>query len=122
MRKVLQFHNRTLCLQMRLFNLIESCLFLGADPKSVLCSFFKFGQCTKGTKCKFSHDLTIERKAEKRSLYVDMRDDDDQETMESWSEEKLKEVVDKKHGESNKTMPTTEIVSSYRMCYCFDLL
>lgn len=42
-----------------------------------------------------------------------MRDDDDQETMESWSEEKLKEVVDKKHGESNKTMPTTEIVSFY---------
>lgn len=85
---------------------------LGADPKSVLCAFFKFGQCTKGTKCKFSHDLTVERKAEKRSLYVDMRDNDDQETMESWSEEKLKEVVEKKHGESNKIMPNTEIVSS----------
>lgn len=46
----------------------------GADPKSVLCSFFKQGQCAKGDKCKFSHDLNIERKAEKRSMYCDMRD------------------------------------------------
>ena len=36
--------------------------------------------------------------------------DDDEETMESWSEEKLKEVVEKKHGETNKKMPTTDIV------------
>ena len=48
----------------------------GVDPKSVLCAFFKQGQCTKGDKCKFSHDLTLERKCEKRSLYVDERDDD----------------------------------------------
>ena len=41
-----------------------------------------------------------------------MRDDDDvDDSMETWSEEKLKEVVEKKHGESNKKMPTTEIVS-----------
>lgn len=79
----------------------------GADPKSVLCAFFKNGQCGKGDKCKFSHDLTIERKAEKRSLYVDMRDED---TMENWDEEKLKEVVEKKHGENEKKMPTTDIV------------
>lgn len=32
------------------------------DPKSVLCAFYKQGQCTKGAKCKFSHDLLIERK------------------------------------------------------------
>ena len=43
----------------------------GVDPKSVLCAFFKQGACTKGDKCKFSHDLAIERKAEKRSLYDD---------------------------------------------------
>ncbi|XP_026463588.1 zinc finger CCCH domain-containing protein 15 homolog [Ctenocephalides felis] len=82
----------------------------GADPKSVLCAFFKNGQCGKGDKCKFSHDLTIERKAEKRSLYVDMRDED---TMENWDEEKLKEVVEKKHGENEKKMPTTDIICKH---------
>ena len=40
-----------------------------------------------------------------------MRDDDNEDTMETWTEEKLKEVVEKKHGESNKKMPTTDIVS-----------
>ena len=48
----------------------------GADPKSVLCLFFKQGHCTKGDKCKFSHDLSLENKAEKRSIYVDSRDVD----------------------------------------------
>ena len=36
--------------------------------------YFKQGSCSKGAKCKFSHDLGIERKAEKRSLYDDLRD------------------------------------------------
>ncbi|XP_026733734.1 zinc finger CCCH domain-containing protein 15 homolog [Trichoplusia ni] len=79
----------------------------GTDPKSVVCAFFKQGQCTKGDKCKFSHDLTLERKAEKRSLYVDMRDDED--TMDNWDEDKLKEVVQKKH-EEEKQRPTTDII------------
>nr|XP_022910402.1 zinc finger CCCH domain-containing protein 15 homolog [Onthophagus taurus] len=82
----------------------------GADPKSIVCAFFKQGQCGKGDKCKFSHDLSIERKAEKRSLYVDMRDKDDDDTMENWDEDKLKEVIEKKHGKDKK-MPTTDIVS-----------
>ena len=46
----------------------------GADPKSVLCVFYKQGMCTKGDKCKFSHDMELERKAEKKSMYVDSRD------------------------------------------------
>ncbi|XP_018576422.1 zinc finger CCCH domain-containing protein 15 homolog [Anoplophora glabripennis] len=83
----------------------------GADPKSVVCAFFKQGQCGKGDKCKFSHDLTIERKAEKRSMYVDMRDDEN-ETMENWDEDKLKEVIEKKHGKSGK-MPTTDIICKH---------
>lgn len=83
----------------------------GTDPKSVVCAFFKAGQCTKGDRCKFSHDLSIERKVEKRSLYVDMRDDDDEnDTMDNWDDGKLREVVDKKHGKE-KRMPTTDIVS-----------
>ncbi|KAJ2943566.1 hypothetical protein O0L34_g16675 [Tuta absoluta] len=84
----------------------------GTDPKSVVCAFFKQGQCTKGDKCKFSHDLTIERKAEKRSLYVDMRDDEN-DTMDTWDEEKLKEVVEKKHGEGDKLRPTTDIICKH---------
>lgn len=85
----------------------------GTDPKSVVCAFFKQGQCTKGDKCKFSHDLSIERKAEKRSLYCDMRDDDDKETdtMDKWDEDKLKEVVEKKHGGGNR--PTTDIICKH---------
>ncbi|XP_066995926.1 zinc finger CCCH domain-containing protein 15 homolog [Anabrus simplex] len=84
----------------------------GTDPKSVLCAFFKQGQCGKGDKCKFSHDLTLERKAEKRSMYFDMRDDS-QETMENWDEEKLKQVVEKKHGEAERKMPPTDIICKY---------
>ena len=48
----------------------------GADPKSVVCAYFKQGLCGKGDKCKYSHDLNLERKGEKRSLYVDSRDDE----------------------------------------------
>lgn len=55
---------------------IIPCLSVGVDPKSVLCAFYKQGQCTKGDKCKFSHDLSVERKCEKRSVYVDERDED----------------------------------------------
>ncbi|KAK7285108.1 hypothetical protein RJT34_19867 [Clitoria ternatea] len=37
---------------------------VGVDPKSILCEFFKVGQCAKGFKCKFSHDLNNQRKGE----------------------------------------------------------
>jgi hypothetical protein len=47
----------------------------GVDPKTVLCAFFKAGQCEKGTKCKFSHDLNVERKVEKKNLYEDSREE-----------------------------------------------
>lgn len=36
--------------------------------------------------------------------------DDEEETMENWNDEKLKEVVQKKHS-NEKRMPTTDIVS-----------
>ena len=48
----------------------------GVDPKTVLCIFYKQGNCEKGKKCKFSHDLAVERKQEKKSLYQDTRDGD----------------------------------------------
>jgi hypothetical protein len=43
----------------------------GVDPKTVLCEFFRHGQCTKGFKCKFSHDLAVERKTQKADLFTD---------------------------------------------------
>jgi len=81
----------------------------GVDPKSVLCSFFKQGLCQKGNKCKFSHDLSIERKAEKRSIYDDEREG--KETMNDWDQDTLEDVINKKHGGSNKNK--TDIVCKY---------
>lgn len=81
---------------------------LGADPKSILCIFFKQGTCTKGDKCKFSHDLTIERKAEKKNIYEDERNE-----MDDWNQEQLEDVITKKHGAQNKGLPPTTIVISF---------
>lgn len=56
--------------------------------------------------------MSVERKAEKRSLYCDMRDDDKEtDTMDKWDEDKLKEVVEKKHGSGNR--PTTDIICKH---------
>jgi hypothetical protein len=64
--------------------------------------------CKKGDKCKFSHDVNIARKSEKINLYEDTRDGQD--TMDNWDEAQLEDVVNKKHGEKNKSMPKTAIV------------
>lgn len=48
---------------------------LGVDPKTVLCVYFKTGTCDKGTKCKFSHDINVGRKVEKKNLYEDSREE-----------------------------------------------
>lgn len=82
---------------------------VGVDPKSILCEFFKVGQCAKGFKCKFSHDLNVQRKGEKISIYSDKRDDD---TMEEWDQETLEKVVESKKNEYNPNKPT-EIVCKH---------
>ncbi|KAG8719981.1 hypothetical protein FRC08_001483 [Ceratobasidium sp. 394] len=82
----------------------------GVDPKSVLCAFFKAGHCDKGNKCKFSHDLDVGRKQEKKDLYSDARDEKANDTMDKWDQEKLQKVVLSKHG-NPKT--TTDIVCKY---------
>ena len=56
--------------------MLNTFFFTGVDPKTVVCAFFKQGTCTKGDKCKFSHDLAVERKAAKRNLYEDSREDE----------------------------------------------
>jgi len=94
----------------------------GVDPKTVLCAFYKAGTCEKGNKCKFSHNLDVERKVEKRNVYDDMREQDKsgvlfarlphvqethrwflEDTMENWDEEKLRNVVLSKHGNPRTT-------------------
>lgn len=47
----------------------------GVDPKTIVCAFFKNGHCDKGNKCKFSHDLNVGRKVDKKNLYEDGRED-----------------------------------------------
>jgi len=83
----------------------------GVDPKSLLCEFFKAGSCTKGAKCKFSHDLAIERKAAKIDIYTDTRDEDKKEdTMDKWDQIKLEQVVSSK---SVGTKPKSDIICKY---------
>ncbi|KAK9920796.1 hypothetical protein M0R45_029342 [Rubus argutus] len=82
---------------------------VGVDPKSILCEFYKAGQCAKGFKCKFSHDLNVQRKGEKIDLYSDKRQN---ETMEEWDQETLEKVVESKRKEYNMNKPT-DIVCKY---------
>lgn len=79
----------------------------GVDPKTVVCIFHKKGDCEKGRKCKFSHDLEMERKTEKKSMYQDTREDEEEkkkkETSADWDEEKLRSVVLSKKGNQRTT-------------------
>ena len=66
----------------------------GVDPKSVVCEFFRAGQCAKGFKCKYSHDLAVERKTRKIDLFSDMRggaDGEEEEGMEDWDQGETRE-------------------------------
>ncbi|KAJ1543644.1 hypothetical protein HK096_008307 [Nowakowskiella sp. JEL0078] len=86
----------------------------GVDPKTLLCAFFKAGQCQKGVKCKFSHDLNVERKVEKIDIYTDTRDNEkENDTIDKWDTEKLEEVVLKKHSDANNPNKPTDIVCKH---------
>ncbi|WWC97113.1 hypothetical protein V866_003991 [Kwoniella sp. B9012] len=82
----------------------------GTDPKTVLCVFFKNGHCEKGSKCKFSHDLNVGRKVEKLNIYEDARAQKKADTMDTWDEEKLRNVVTQNE---KKQTNATDIVCKY---------
>eukprot|EP01088_Endostelium_zonatum_P009548 TRINITY_DN22805_c0_g1_i1.p1 TRINITY_DN22805_c0_g1~~TRINITY_DN22805_c0_g1_i1.p1 ORF type:complete len:376 (+),score=145.11 TRINITY_DN22805_c0_g1_i1:70-1197(+) len=89
----------------------------GVDPKTIVCEFFKQGRCTKGNKCRFSHDTSQERKSEKKSVFADSRDDPEagteenyMETNADWDEEKLRTVVNAK---AAKVGNQTDIVCKF---------
>ncbi|TXT04400.1 hypothetical protein VHUM_04167 [Vanrija humicola] len=65
-----------------------------------------------GNKCKFSHDRNVERKIEKLNVYEDARAKDDKkaDTMDTWDDDKLKDVVTQ-NGKKQRT--TTDIVCKY---------
>ncbi|PVU99864.1 hypothetical protein BB559_000337 [Furculomyces boomerangus] len=92
-----------------LFNpIVQQKVPFGVDPKTVLCQFFKAGQCKKGDRCKFSHDLEIERKVTKIDLYTDKRSNEKElDTMDKWDQAKLEQVVSSKN---KSPATTTEIV------------
>ena len=62
----------------------------------------------QGFKCKFSHDLAVERKGAKIDLFSDRREGggDDEGTMEDWDQEKLEAAIARKHGTDNHNRPT----------------
>lgn len=80
---------------------------IGVDPKTVICEYFKAGACKNGAKCKFSHDMEVERKKDKINLYVDPREQD---TMDNWDQAKLEDVVKSKDKERPNA---TKIVCKY---------
>jgi len=107
-----------------------------------LCEFFKAGQCQKGFKCKFSHDLNVQRKGEKIDIYTDKRDAGIgpnmirlspasikmvlykficyflwPETMEDWDQETLEKVVESKKTEYQQNKPT-DIVRTTLSLFC----
>jgi hypothetical protein len=92
----------------------------GVDPKSIVCAFFKAKLCEKGDRCKFSHDLTVQRKALKIDLYSDRRDGAEggdgkaaEDEMANWDTAKLEAVVKTKHGAEAGLKTKTDIVCKF---------
>jgi len=84
----------------------------GVDPKSVLCINFKAGHCANGDKCIFSHDLSTERKGEKRDAYSDQRELEN-DTIDTWDDKKLAEVVAKKTAATTAGLPNAGICKHF---------
>lgn len=88
---------------------------VGVDPKSILCEFFRHGACTKGFKCKFAHNLAVERKGPKIDIFSDRRggEEEQPEGMADWDQEKLESVVKQKHGAEKQANNETQIICKF---------
>jgi hypothetical protein len=83
-----------------------------------VCEFFRKGTCAKGFKCKFAHDLGVERKSAKIDLFSDRRDGEDgeggeNETMENWDQAALESAIAAKHAADNTNRPTDIICKHF---------
>ncbi|ABO96048.1 predicted protein, partial [Ostreococcus lucimarinus CCE9901] len=82
----------------------------GVDPKTVLCEFFKHGCCAKtADKCKYSHQLDIATRQQKRSAFELPSED----SIEMWDQKKLEAVIARKHGQEANTNNETTIVCKH---------
>lgn len=82
----------------------------GVDPKTVLCEFFKHGCCAKtADKCKYSHQLDIATRQQKRSVF----EVPDEDNIEMWDQKKLEAVIARKHGSEENTNNETTIVCKH---------
>ncbi|KAK2078114.1 hypothetical protein QBZ16_003982 [Prototheca wickerhamii] len=87
----------------------------GVDPKTIVCELYRHNRCTKGFKCRFSHDLSVERKGPKASIYESAggaADEEEAAGMEDWSQAELEKAIAEKHGRDNKNLPT-QIICKY---------
>jgi hypothetical protein len=97
----------------KLFKIVQN-VPKGVDPKSILCEYFKQGLCSKGDKCKYSHDLNIARKNERPDLYTDRRVEGGptEEDMATWTQEELEKVVTEREAKTGKKIHS-DIVCKY---------
>ena len=75
-----------------------------------MCEYFRAGVCTKGFKCKYAHDLAVERKTQKIDLFSDRRDDGGEDgeggdTMADWDQAQLEAAIAQKHGAEAASAP-----------------
>jgi len=76
------------------------------DPKMKVCAYFKQGLCQKGKKCKYSHDLKLE-KTENIDIYTDQRVQmDEEENNKDWDATKLQSVVSAQESKYKNQNPT----------------
>ena len=96
----------------------------GVDPKSVVCEYFRAGVCTKGFKCKYAHDLAVERKTQKIDLFSDRRDEGDEDgeggaTMADWDQATLEAAIAQKHGAEEASSATNANARTTIICKFF---